>query len=363
MALGSFRIDGFRTFSELTLRELAKLNLIVGKNSAGKTTVLEALRLYLAEDYLQSVGQILASREELDLRGKRRTDSGIPIDPLLVESLFHGRPSSDSRPELSLGSADGREHLNVQLTWLRRVIDEADSSIRYVPASEDDDPNLDPDVVPGLQFRNGGRTLVPIDRLDRWRRRTSRPVPPSRTVFLSSGGMLAGELGAAWDSIALTEDEDRVVHALRMIVPGLEKLVMVQSPTRGSERIMMAKIRDFRDPVPFKSLGEGVLHLLSISLSMIRARGGYILIDEVENGIHYSVQTDMWRMIWEQAQAWGVQVFATTHSWDCVRGFQAAVSDEDAALFRLESADGRVRAIRFHGDELAIAAAEGIEVR
>jgi energy-coupling factor transporter ATP-binding protein EcfA2 len=363
MALRSFRIQGFKTFGDLSLPHLAQLNLVVGKNSSGKTTVLEALRLYLTEDYVQVIGQILVSRDELDLRGRRRSESSLPLDPLLIEALFHGRPRLDQRPELSLGEISGGATLAVQLSWLRRVLDETDSSIRYLAAGDEDDPDLDADLVPGLEFRNGGRSLVPLDRLDRWRRRIQRPNPQSSTVFLSSGGMSPAELGAAWDAVALTEDEDTVIHALRMIVPALEKLVMVQSPMRNTERIMMAKLANFREPVPFKSLGEGAFHLLSISLSLIRARGGALLVDEVENGIHYSVQPDMWRMIWRQANAWDVQVFATTHSWDCVQGFQQAVGEVDSALFRLEAVGEQVRAVSFHGDELAIAAAEGIEVR
>jgi len=96
---------------------------------------------------------------------------------------------------------------------------------------------------------------------------------------------------------------------------------------------------------------------------MIRARDGYLLIDEVENGMHFSVQTDMWEMVWRQAQHWHVQVFATTHSWGCVKGFQSAIGNADTALFRLETTGEQVRAITFRGDELAIATSEGIEIR
>lgn len=362
MALKSLKIEGFRAFSELILEDFARLNLIVGKNSTGKTTVLEAIYLYFAEDFLYVIGQILSGREEFDLRGRRRVEAAGSLDALLIEALFHGRPKLEQRPKFLLGPSDG-EALSVRLILLRRVVDEADSSIRFVPAADEDDPDVDPDVVPGLQFWNSARLLLPLDRFDRWRRRGMRPSPSSRAVFLSSAGMSASDLGAAWDAIALTEDEERVIEALRMIVPTLDKLVMVQSSFRASERIMMARLMNFREPVPFKSLGEGAFHLLSISLSMIKAKKGYLLIDEIENGIHYSVQSEMWSLIWQLAEAWDVQVFATTHSWDCVKGFHGAVGDADAALFRLESAGPHIRAVSFRGNELAIATAEGIEIR
>ena len=90
------------------------------------------------------------------------------------------------------------------------------------------------------------------------------------------------------------------------------------------------------------------------------------MLDEAENGIHYSIQRDFWRMILQIAHEGNVQVVATTHSWDCVKGFaQAAVEFEDAegVLVRLERDDDEMRAIEYSEEELKIAAEQGIEVR
>jgi AAA15 family ATPase/GTPase len=127
----------------------------------------------------------------------------------------------------------------------------------------------------------------------------------------------------------------------------------------------MVKLAEFSEPVPFKSLGEGVNHLLSISLALVKARNGVLLVDEVENGIHYSVQPVLWRMIFKQAQRWKIQVFSTTHSWDCVEGFQIAANDfaGRGSLYRLERRDAEIRAVRFAPREIEIARRESIEVR
>ena len=92
-----------------------------------------------------------------------------------------------------------------------------------------------------------------------------------------------------------------------------------------------------------------------------------LLIDEAENGIHHTVQGDFWRMILNTARANDVQVLATTHGWDCIRGFaQAASADRDAegVLVRLEKdAEGGLRAVEYSEEELKTAAEQGIEVR
>ena len=99
---------------------------------------------------------------------------------------------------------------------------------------------------------------------------------------------------------------------------------------------------------------------------MRTARAGFLLIDEAENGIHHTIQRDFWRMVLLTAQENNVQVFATTHSWDCVAGFaQAAVAAEgvEGALVRLDSDGEGIRAVEYSERQLRVAAEQGIEVR
>ena len=99
---------------------------------------------------------------------------------------------------------------------------------------------------------------------------------------------------------------------------------------------------------------------------MMQAQGGFLLIDEIENGIHYSVQEQMWRLVIEQSARTGVQVFTTTHSWDCVLGFERAAKGSPnvpAHLYRLERTSAGIKSVDFSADEVAIAADERIEIR
>ena len=79
--------------------------------------------------------------------------------------------------------------------------------------------------------------------------------------------------------------------------------------------------------------------LFGLALALVNARGGLLLINEFENGLHHSVQTDVWRMIFRLAERLAVQVFATTHSRDSVRSFQeaAAESPEEGVLLPPDS--------------------------
>ena len=129
---------------------------------------------------------------------------------------------------------------------------------------------------------------------------------------------------------------------------------------------MVVKLVDHDRPVPLKSLGDGAVRLFGFALALANCRNGFLLIDEAENGIHYSVHTDFWRVILRTAHENNVQVLATTHGWDCIRGFARAATENNAAegiLVRLEKKGGGVHAIEYSEDELETAAEQGIEVR
>ena len=105
--------------------------------------------------------------------------------------------------------------------------------------------------------------------------------------------------------------------------------------------------------------------LFGVALALANSRGGFLLIDEAENGIHHSVQKNFWRMVMEAAEANDVQVLATTHSWDCVRGFSQAANELDAEgrLVRIERDGGKAKAIEYSEVDLGIIAEQGKEVR
>ena len=118
-------------------------------------------------------------------------------------------------------------------------------------------------------------------------------------------------------------------------------------------------------PVPLRSLGDGAWRLFGVALALANSRGGFLLIDEAENGIHHSVQKNFWRMVMEAAEANDVQVLATTHSWDCVRGFSQAANelDTEGKLVRIERDGGKAKAIEYSEEGLSVIAEQGIEVR
>jgi hypothetical protein len=187
-----------------------------------------------------------------------------------------------------------------------------------------------------------------------------------RCVMVAANGLDALTLEKFWDSVALTDLEDDVLIALRLIAPNVERVNMLTGRKRRNARTPVVKIAGMNEPVPLKSLGDGMNRIFGISLALVSAKNGMLLIDETENGLHYSVQPNVWRLVFEVSRRLNVQVFATTHSWDCITAFQQAAQEyeqDEGVLIRLVEKKGKIVADSFNENDLEIAAREEIEVR
>ena len=106
--------------------------------------------------------------------------------------------------------------------------------------------------------------------------------------------------------------------------------------------------------------------LLALSLSLIRAEHGVLLIDEIDTGLHYSVMGQMWHLVTEAARRANVQVFATTHSQDCVRGLAWLCESfpglrNEVSLQKIHS--DLEEAVALDGEHVVLAVDQGMEVR
>lgn len=362
MMIPSFEIKNYRAFRHLKIGNLGNVNLIVGKNNIGKTSLLEAMRIYANNGAMDVI------RDILDLRDENRSSSP---DTILsgLSSIFHGRnqPSDHTRNNLKseLGidiSTD--EKVSLSLTHFTETTGERGQIIR-TPIEESDAFTSDLAFLIQTDSRS---MLYPIDRLDsifrgRLLREKEEKIIPC--TFVPSRGTMGDEVSKWWDNITLTAFEEDVLSALRVIHSEVSRISVIASKNSNNHRVFMVKTTNLDSPIPLKSLGEGMVRIIEIALAMVNAPHGIVLIDEIENGIHFSVQSDMWRLIFDISERLGVQVFATSHSWDCIEAFQseAVKNIGEGRLLRLENHGKNITATIFNEDELSIISRDRIEVR
>lgn len=320
LKLESLRIQNFRTFKDLTIDRLGRINLIVGKNNVGKTSLLEGINLYVRGGTGSSLEDIVDERQ-LDALDEYRstTESEFGVRLPSERHLFFGRP------DLSMVGPDDEGLPNSQLISIQSSPERNQPFRMWLELFTDRNSGVDLRVKVGDKEGISSRVLG----------------EKTVSVFLSSRDVRA-EAEKHWDQIALTEDENRIIDALGIIDEvedvGLTAPRSKDGGPEHSERFPIARLKGRDRPEPLSNLGEGMNRIFAMTVGLIRAEDGILLIDEVENGLHYTIQPDLWRMIFETAQELDVQVFATTHSYDCVQAFQRVADDykdEEGMLVQL----------------------------
>lgn len=358
----SLSIENYRLFRDFRINELAPVNLCVGKNNTGKTSFLEAVGLLAhltqreadIDSFLALLLHILKIRGEvgtLDENNRRtnvyelrhifpghRLGNKQQVDEAIkMEVPDPNSPASALRIRLEWkqDSPNGKSGLPEKLLVLS-----ANESVNFKLTVTSDGDYVDRSLKGNRLAKLAGQNVHFI------------------TTYQSLNRDYVAHM---WDRIQLTPREDHVIRMLQILEPRIERIAF-----KTADSGILVKLTG-KEPVPLGSLGNGLNRIFDLALSLVSATDGYLFVDEIDTGLHYRAITDLWRLVFEAAQRLNVQVFATTHSWDCIESFAEAMAlqeDEDiGALFRLQRANEQIKAIRYSADELQVATREEIEVR
>jgi predicted ATPase len=371
--LKSFQIKNFRIFQHLEVENLSRVNLMVGKNNSGKSTFLEAVELYASNAASAVFLDLVEARQETWF-SEAKPRSSLFSNP--VRHLFFGRRLPKFGEEgISLGEIHSSTKLHLATATYQNK--EEEGTLRKIRIS-----NIQPDedlfnVEVFLIAEEGSKTrrIFRLDREVRDIRRNSRLVYerleseskyPCQSV--STEKMSNHEVAALWDLTSLTDLEPDIIAALGLIDERVTGITFVKDSSQGrggDHRIPLVKIRGIDEPLPLKSMGDGMTRLLHIILALVNARNGILLIDEFENGLHWTVQPNVWDIVFQLSEKLNVQIFATTHSRDCVEGFDYAWNRYPSlgAFFRLDDKGDFIKATEYTSETLTDSIDMDVEVR
>ena len=356
-------IAGFRGIDKLSIPRLGRVTLLVGKNSVGKTTVLDAIRVYAARGRYPALRELLEGRDELSLdHDDDRNTVHIPD----IDGLFYGWNAS-LNSHVKIGPCNEDDQLRIEMVSSDIVWD--------ILQRESPSELWDIDTIQAIKITFQDSTqVIPWGLYPRMRllqRHLSMGTEMSPAVkfeTLGPGVLTNQDLARFWDNVALTDNEESAKESLRSIFgKAIDGIAVVgdNNSRRGGRRAMV-KLNSQGRPVPLRSLGDGASRILGVSIAFASSQNGFLLLDEAENGIHHSIQHDFWRMVLRASLANDVQVVATTHSWDCVMGFALAAieyEEVEGLLYRLEKRQDGFRVVDYSKEDLSIVAEQNIEVR
>ncbi len=341
-------VTGFRCFREIRVEPLTRVNLFVGENNAGKTSLLEAAELVMIGGVEGLVRSAVRRDEKVLTRsGAEEEFKGHIVDP---SHLFFGHG-------LQMGTSFKIEGHGETDRWVKCTVEPASDRETLIKSLL-----LRSDVT-SRSDRDERLTVSPLGGVLSPPRR--RPESNPRVNFLAAESIHEDRLGQLWDALVLTPEEEEIIESLRIVEPQVERLAFL-AEGRGTSANILLKLKGLEQRIPLGSLGGGLRHLLALVMNLLSARGGALLVDEIDTGLHYSVMVDMWRLIVETARRLDVQVFATTHSLDCVRALARLRKKypelaAEVTVHRVEK--DAPRTVVYDADEIVIAAESQLEVR
>lgn len=364
----SIQIQGYRGLDSFRMEGLGRVNLLVGTNNSGKTSILESIELLRSAGHPQVLWSIAARRGEWGFVNEEhgRVPPGPRREVLDVSHLFADRELRGAiRIEAKLATDDQPSGWNDKVTMC--VEDRSNSPNEESNAQDEGERPLlrvkwsDAEVDYKASITEDGYLFGPIRHV-RARNGSSPGVQ-----FVRTSRMTPADVVRTFSKFVLTPRHETIRQALRIVEPNVEDLAPIaDSRTRFSRDApggVVLRLRGVNDRVPIGSMGDGMWHMLGLALSIANADGGVLLIDDIDTGLHYSVMEGMWHMLSKAAAARSVQVFATTHSRDCYESLAAIAQgdDGDATIQRIDRS--RKEAVAFSREAIVVAAERNIEVR
>lgn len=377
--LKSLTIENYRAFPRFEMNNLGRVNLLVGTNNCGKTSILEAIYM------LMSAGNTIKVMSICDMRGEifdenteiKSADSTLHRD---IRCMFSGR-SIDLGSQFSVGgdynNIKVRFNVNINQSRVRNsqigeyTHDSTDLADSSMPGSLSCNFywTSGPGVSSERRFDLSRKGGISLDHVSHSILRKELPLS-----YVTTKSLPADEVVSLYEDIVLKPEEDSVIKALQIIEPSIERIATAGSPYWFSDSPfptyqrggIFVRCRGIDDRVPIGSMGDGIWRLLGLALSLVKAKNGVLLVDEIDTGLHHTVMDKMWKLVAETARRLNVQVFATTHSRDCYESLATVCRDNvsegsDITIQRIEREKGR--AIAYNEQEIRAVAEHELEVR
>ena len=369
--LESVRIRNFRNLVDLQIEGLDRVNLFTGQNNSGKTTLLEALFLLVGAGNpetalrisalrgIESVGGLSAfGREVLNVLGE--------IDPVggssaVVREILW-KPMFSSLDMSRVITIEAEQTLHEPLT-LRISLKRPDTI--QLPLEQ-------PSGVPITAGSDEGALLFSFDRKEDERAERSMQVagrtiqidPPTvefpfQVTFLASRSGNIKEDAVRLGQLRKRKQSDMVAEALKIVEPRLQS---IEDNSAGGTPMIWGDI-GLPELVPLPVMGEGMTRVARLILAISTTPGGLLLVDEIENGLHHSILSKVWKAVDQAAKNFDTQVFATTHSYECLEAAHQALGNDGFGLHRLETEDGQSRCVTLESDQIDAALRHAMEVR
>jgi ABC-type branched-subunit amino acid transport system ATPase component len=345
-------IDGFRGIDDFSMEDFRRVNVMVGRNGAGKTSILEATIVAAAPN---APGLLLKANSWRDMpAANSRSWHNLltlfsDMDP--HRTIRFEYEADDETASIEVDAMFGASGTDSQESGTGTGYEETLRGLRMQHRPED-----------------GKESESVLELLEVGFQQTVERKPQRRrsagSFFIHSRRATSlGETASALTTLYSNKCEERFIDAIKKVDPRVQRLV---PGTQGGQPTVLA---DLGGPtlVPISVLGDGFCRVALMVTGMVLSDAAKLLIvDEIDSGLHRSVMQGLWESVLELSHHYDFQVFCSTHNEEMLRQTLPAFSDEPDALrvYRIErSADGKVSQQPYDYAMLHDAEAAGMDIR
>jgi predicted ATP-dependent endonuclease of OLD family len=352
------KINGFRCFRDFTLDGLNQFNLVLGKNNAGKTALLEAFFLMVGPTNPRLTLTIASFRgiesfklESADIWGWLFYEKELR-HPIAISATMLNHKSRKLTVSLHSPSA-------IRLTPQKTTKKKTRSIVTATTSLGNDELLLE--YVHEDQTKVTSRAFIANENIEIKR---DKEISMPMSIFVNSRGGYTTENVERFSKLEERKGQHGIVDALRILEPRLQRLAVLFA---GPTPMIHGELTGLENLIPVPMMGEGFGRILTILLAISSAKDGVVLIDEVETGVHYSIIPSLWKAIADFARRNKTQIIATTHSWECVKGAHDFFHNDsdyyDFRVHQLRRVEGQVEAVTFDAEMVETAILNGMELR
>lgn len=316
--LDNLHIKHFKCFDSFELTDIQRVNLIGGKNNVGKTSLLEAIEIVVsastARALISKIDKMLYRRQVTGNRG-----AIIEIDFLHSEGNATELLTSSRRCRISLVGKNSKlkqQSLFGKPHDFYEYEDDEDISMSKLLFSVDSDE----EIVPASYFlrRKPGYVI-------RASKRDNRNSPSVN--YIESKKLDDNDIAILYGSLIDLNREAFIDESLSLFDENI--LSIKQRAIDDGIIVLKLLLKNQTSPVLLSSLGEGVNRYIAILCAIWASKDGVLLIDEIENGIHYSNYKKIWKLIHQASADANCQLFITSHSKECIEAFSETLSEPE----------------------------------
>lgn len=303
------RVENFKSLKQIEIDNLSNINLFFGKNNCGKTTLLESIFLLSGTTNPELFKRINLFRNYKYIKDFSYFYNNFKTgEPILLKA--NGEKSFENREsKIQFSERPGKKLIKSDNDFAYSVnngsfIDSLDIN------SKINGENVNSRIV--LKHLKAGETLE-----------LSLPSAYKELVYCNylSANYSFETIPSMVEKIIQNKEESQIVDALQQIDPRIKNFVYF-------EKQVMVDV-GLEKRVPINMLGDGVRKFFSLIVAILDSSNGVLLVDEIDNGLHFSSMKMLWKIIIQLSLQFNVQLFATSHNIDSLKGLANNLNDSD----------------------------------